>query len=81
MDTSESKQIKTESDLSDLLSQKYSELRPCIVEGEEEEQFTVWLKVGIQNFCITPYAGNRDEAEFMQRMFGKALEQIIHNER
>ena len=67
----------TESDLMKLLTQKYSLIEPCVVE-DEPDAHTVWLKVGVQSFCITPIACESEEAAlWMQRQLCKALESFL----
>ena len=66
-----------ESDLMKLLTQKYSLIKPCVVE-DEPDAHTVWLKVGVQSFCITPIAcESEDAALWMQRQLCKALESFL----
>ena len=74
-------QAKAESDLMKLLSQKYSNIATVVDDGELCG-YSVWLKVGVQSFCITRYPLETiEEAEWIQKMLGKALEQIVLNER
>lgn len=82
---SETEKLKTdeapaESDLMKLLTQKYAVIKPCVVDGDEEDNFTVWLRVGVQEFCITQFAGDKEESDFMARMLGKALETFLQVE-
>lgn len=75
------KQAKAEPVLMNLLSQKYSNIS-TVVDNGEICGYSVWLKVGVQSFCITRYPFETiEEAEWMQKMLGKALEQIVLNER
>ena len=65
----------------DRLSRKYTFIQPCVVEGSPDAH-TVWLKVGVQSFCVTHLAcDTKDEAKWMQKMLVKALARIILNER
>jgi len=56
---------------------EYFEIKPCVVDGEPETQYNVWFKVGVQSFCITPFAGNLEESAFMKDMFRTALKNMI----
>ncbi len=77
----EMKQTKAESILMKLLSQKYSNIS-TVVDNGETCGYSVWLKVGVQSFCITRYPFETiEEAERMQKQLSKALEQIVLNER
>ena len=72
-------ETKAYSDLSDLLSQKYSNISTVVDDGKLG--YLVELTVGVQGFCITRYPlETQEEAEWMQKMLGKALEQIVLNE-
>ena len=62
-----------------LLWPEYSSIQPCVVEGSPDAH-TVWLKVGVQSFCITPLAcDTKEEAEWMRRMLDKAIETMKKN--
>lgn len=59
----------------------FVEIRPCVVEGEPDA-CTVWFKVGVQEFCITPIAcEDREHAEWFKQMFVKALDALLVAER
>lgn len=59
----------------------FVEIRSCVVEGEPHA-CTVWFKVGVQEFCITPIAcEDRNTAEWFKRMFLKAIDSILAAER
>lgn len=66
--------------LSDYIN-KYTALRPCVVDGEDSDNYTVWLIIGVQEFCVTTYAGNFEESKWMQLMVAKALARFIELER
>lgn len=48
-------EAKAESDLMNLLSQKYSNISTVIMGNGEICVYSVWLKVGVQSFCITQH--------------------------
>lgn len=59
------------------LIEAYTEMRPYVVGGEPDEEctdpHTVWLRVDGQQFCLTNYFNNKDEANWMRSMLAKAI--------
>lgn len=63
--------------LAGRLREQYTLCRPCCVDGEPDAH-TVWLKVGVQSFCVTSFAcETKDEAEWTRDMLAKALEKVV----
>lgn len=53
------------------------ECRPCVVE-DAPDAHNVFLVIGNQQFCVTPYAlDNLDEAQGMAGMLGSAINRLI----
>ena len=61
------------------LRDKYTRSRPVCVEGCPTAQ-TVWLRIGVQAFCLDGYQETKREANWMRLMLGKALETLLVNE-
>lgn len=62
--------------LEEQMYEDYTEARPCVIEGEPDAQ-TVWLRVGGQQFCVTPHAcDNAEEAEWTRRQLATALARL-----
>lgn len=60
-----------------LLFMQYTLCKPCCVDGEPDAH-TVWLKVGVQSFCVTSFAcETKDEAEWTRDMLAKALATVV----
>lgn len=56
-------------------------IQPCVVEGEPDAH-TVWLKVGVQSFCLGPLAcETKEHAEWTQSMLVKALLKLMRDVR
>lgn len=59
------------------LRARYTLCKPCCVDGEPDAH-TVWLKVGVQSFCVTPFAcETKGEAEWMRDMLANALATVL----
>lgn len=59
------------------LREQYTLCKPCCVDGEPDAH-TVWLKVGVQSFCVTSFAcETKDEAEWTRDMLAKALATVV----
>lgn len=59
------------------LREQYTLCKSCCVDGEPNAH-TVWLKVGVQSFCVTPLpCETKDEAEWMRDMLAKALAAVV----
>ena len=59
---------------------EYTEKRPVVIPGYPDAH-TVWLKVGVQSFCITPdYAEDDEHAEWLRKMLGKALVALVEEQ-
>ena len=52
---------------------RFTFLRPCVVDGEEEDQFTSWFKVDNQEFCIMSVPYNEEMSNNIRLMFARAL--------
>jgi hypothetical protein len=68
----------------DLLSKiinNNTAIRPCVVDGDEDDNYTVWLIIGVQEFCVTAYAGNLEESKWTQDLLARALIRLIEQER
>ena len=39
---------------------------------------TVWLRVGVQQFCLSGVRESADEADWMRAMLAKALARLVH---
>ena len=51
--------------------------RPCAVE-DWPDAHTVWLRVGVQSFCVTPHCcETADDAEWTRAMLAKALANLV----
>lgn len=56
---------------------KFIEIRPIAVKGEPEAH-SVYFKVGVQKFCISPQScENKEHAEWFAGMFKKALANML----
>ena len=57
---------------------KHTEKRPAVMEGASDAH-TVWLRVGVQQFCVSGvYAEESAEhAEWLRAMLAKALANVI----
>lgn len=60
-------------ELEQRMMREHTEKRPCVVDGSPDAH-TVWLRVGVQRFCVTPDAcETADDADSMRVMLAKAL--------
>jgi serine/threonine protein phosphatase PrpC len=59
---------------------KYTKLRECVVDGDENDNYTVWLVVEQQSFCVCDGI-SQNEAEWMQEMLVQAINKIIKAEK
>lgn len=67
--------------MNDILIQriknKYTVATPCVVEGDPDAH-NVWLKVGVQGFCVTPHAvEDLESAELCRKQLAQAICGII----
>lgn len=62
------------------LREKYTGMRECVVPGAKEDMFTVYLAVPPQYFTVTPFAVNKEEAEWYRDMLAKAIERLIEGQ-
>jgi hypothetical protein len=60
----------------DALRDAYTFKKECVVGGEEELQYTVWLRIGNQSFTLDGYH-NEEDAEYFRLMLGKAIRVIL----
>ena len=51
---------------------EFTKRQPVVIQGEPEAQ-TVWLRVGVQSFCMDAPAENAEEADWRRAMLAKAL--------
>lgn len=58
------------------LKAKFTYCKPCCV-SDAPDAHTVWLKIGVQSFCIDGCQDTRQEADWMRLMLGKALLELI----
>jgi len=59
---------------------QHTEKRPVVIPGYPDAH-TVWLRVGVQSFCVTPeYVENEEHAEWLRKALGKALVTLIRLE-
>lgn len=58
------------------LAHLYTFKRPVCV-NETPDAHTVWLKIGVQSFCIDGYQDTAEEAEWMRLMLGHALATVL----
>lgn len=61
------------------LRDKFTYAQAVCVDGEPDAR-TIWLKVEGQSFCISGYQDNKEEADWMRLMLGKALARLIEIE-
>lgn len=67
--------------MNDILVQriksKYTAATQCVMEGEPDAH-NVWLKVGVQSFCVTPHAvEDLESAELCRKQLAQAIVGII----
>lgn len=62
----------TEDELAIILRDKYTFARRVCVD-ETPDAHTVWIKIGVQSFCIDGYQDTKKEADWMRLMIGKAF--------
>ena len=55
---------------------EYTEVRPVVVE-DEPDAHTVWLVVGVQQFCLANHSETKKGAEWTRRMLSAALGRIV----
>ncbi len=58
--------------LDDCVVDKFTLAKPCCVDGTPDAH-TVWLKIGVQSFCIDGYQDTKEDADWMRKMLAKAL--------
>lgn len=57
--------------------ERFVEVRPVVIE-EWPDAHNVFLKVGVQQFCVSPHGcETRDEAEWMRDMLCIALDAVV----
>lgn len=57
--------------------ERYVEIRSVVIEGEPEA-CNVFLKIGVQSFCVTPRGcENREHAEWMRDQLCRALANLV----
>lgn len=62
------------------LKKENTESRPCVV-FDTPDAHTVWLKVGVQQFCVTNEAMETEvEADWMRDMLAEALATLIEQQ-
>ena len=61
------------------LRDEFTLSKPCCVDGTPDAQ-TVWLKIGVQSFCLDGYQDTKEEADWMRLTLGKALKNLIEQE-
>lgn len=60
-----------------IMLRNHTHRRPCVVEDMPDAQ-TVWLRVGVQSFCVTPHCcETTEEAEWTRAMLAKALANLV----
>ncbi|MBC8740417.1 hypothetical protein F6X40_27555 [Paraburkholderia sp. UCT31] len=65
--------------LVEYIKEEHTEVRRQRVEAAPHAR-TVWLRVGVQQFCVTPqYVETADEAEFMRDMLASALGHLVQD--
>ena len=64
-------------ELEQRMMREHTEKRPCVVDGCPDAH-TVWLRVGVQQFCVTSQASETaDEADWTRAMLAKALANVV----
>ena len=58
----------------------YTEVRPCVVQGWPDAH-TVWLRVGVQEFCTASAMETKAEAEQFRTLLVIALGNMVEAER
>lgn len=69
----------SEDELATTLRDKYTFARPICVD-ETPDAHTVWVKIGVQSFCIDGYQDTKEEADWMRLMIGKAFVTMLATE-
>ncbi|MBK8746122.1 hypothetical protein [Propionivibrio sp.] len=60
-----------------FMLRNHTHRRSCAVEDMPDAQ-TVWLRVGVQSFCVTPHCcETTEEAEWTRAMLAKALANLV----
>lgn len=60
-----------------LMLRNHTSKQPCLVE-DLPDAHTVWLRVGVQRFCVTPNCcETADDAEWTRAMLAKALANLV----
>jgi hypothetical protein len=63
--------------LENRIYREHTEVRACVVEDWPNAQ-TVWIRVGVQQFCVTPHACETpEEADWMRKMLSRAMMELV----
>jgi hypothetical protein len=63
--------------LIEKLKLEHTEIR-AYPQQDSPDAHTVWLRVGVQHFCVTPqFVDTAEEAEFMQEQLAVALANLV----
>jgi hypothetical protein len=63
--------------LIETLRDSYTSLKRNHPDSEYPKEFTVWLDIGVQHFCVSNISMPRDEAEWTRRQLAIALANLL----